>query len=742
MGEADLAAELLLALRGHDAWQDRRHTVAQPNGLSLFLRHAAVTVPYYRSLFRDATRSNPILENFPPISRFDLATRRLEFLPQTLLADGHNLFVKTSGVTAEPLTVFLDLASWYDLSHSTFATVTQSVPGLLAKMAPGQAGVVLITNEANRRQNSLVLLKLKCALFERRILGMSKAADRTLLAELRGKLIPLLYGKPSYLAGLAELDCSTRRRHASIVPSAILVSGENLFPDTRRHLEKWFGCRVYNAYTSAEGGLIALECEQGTGLHVQTSRVKLEVLAADGTLNSTGVGEVLLTNLFNWAMPIVRYRTGDQAEIHNTCGCGHRGATIVALPGREAIQFNTARGPVVPQTLDGALASAEVKQFQLTQAGVSKFVLRWVPASYAVDVAHREQELLAGLRRKLGNIAVEIMAVPAITKKGAKVRRYIASAGVDVPTKRAASVGRTREDIQLRHAGKICAVAFSPDGRTVASAGGLRAQQGDVQLWDTVNGAKVADIDQAAVLFRCVAYSINGQSLAWGGDDGLVKIRVLTTGADTKVISAHASPVLGVALSPNGRLLASAGQDCMVRLWEVASGKKVAILGGHRSSVCSLAFSPNGGLLVSGSSDHTLRLWNVETYAKAVVGRSPCGIASVSFSPDGDTIATGGRDGIVRLWDVATGLLLAIYHGHTGPVSAVAFSPDAKSLASGSVDRTVKLWHFWTGGVLATIDGHEGAVTCLSFSPDGTVLASGSAVGVLKLSPVTPAPQL
>jgi len=710
--------------------------LARPDGRTSFLRHVVQTVPYYRALAKADRPDVSRLETFPLVSRSDLAERRLDFLSQALLTERGNLVAKTSGVTGEPLTVFLDLACWYDLSHCTFATVACNQPGLFSKFKPGRTGVVLITNEANRRQNSLILLAAKGALFKRRVIGRSHDADRKILKELRSKPIPILYGKPSYLDSLAALDSIADPDRGRIAPEAILVSGANLFSDTRARLERRYNCRVYDAYTSVEGGLIALECAHGTGLHVQSERVDLELLATDGTVRPTGTGEIVLTNRVNWAMPIVRYRTGDQATIAEGCACGHDGPTIVALPGREATLFETDRGAIVPQSLDRLLASADVKDYCLSQSGPDDFQLKWEPAGPETDVARRTAKLSAILRQKLGSASVEVSAVTAITRKGGKARRYVVAPN-DESSRAGPSSGRQpSSSLQLKTGDQLCAIAYSPDGKTLASAGKDRLGRGSVVLWDLENVARLIDIAHTPERMRAVAFSLDGYGLAFAGDSGDIGIGDTRAGGAVRLVGAHRGAVLALAFAPNAALLASAGDDGLVRLWEVEDGTAARVLRGHRGSVCSLAFAPQGRILASASSDRTLRLWDVGDGTQLDRFRSSVALSAVAFSPDADTVAIGGWDGAVRLWDVGTGAVLATYHGHRGAVGALAFSPDAKSLASGGSDGIVKVWHFWTGDLLSTIEGHEDLVTGLGFAPDGTRLASASLDGVLRVSPI------
>ncbi len=276
------------------------------------------------------------------------------------------------------------------------------------------------------------------------------------------------------------------------------------------------------------------------------------------------------------------------------------------------------------------------------------------------------------------------------------------------------------------HAGSVLGLAFSPDGRVLASS----SRDKTIKLWNARTGALQRTLtDHTGDVFS-VDFSAGGELLASGGTDKTIRIWDAQTCQVKAVLEGHTDIVRAAVFSPDAKTLASVSVDMTVRLWDVATGRLTKTLTGHTARVKSLAWSPDGKTVATVSTDKTLRLWNAQTgEPKAVLEGHTGDIETVAWSPDGKTLATSSNDTTIRLWDAATGKTTRTLAGHSAEVDGVTFSPDGRTVVSGSKDATIKFWNRETGALLRTLTGHTGRVESLAFSPDGRTLATGGGGG-------------
>ena len=294
------------------------------------------------------------------------------------------------------------------------------------------------------------------------------------------------------------------------------------------------------------------------------------------------------------------------------------------------------------------------------------------------------------------------------------------------------------------HTDGIYSIAFSPDGKTLA--GGIREH---ILLWDTTIGRHEATLFVGDWTHNgSLAFSPDGNMLA--SEDGsqihLWDVKSWTHSATIKSYGAtggsYFSRYASIAFSPDGRFLASSekGNTTMVQVWYAGRTYKTA-LAGHTDDVTSVAFSSDSRTLASGSEDTTVRLWDVVTDEnKATFTGHTDTVVSVAFSPDGSLVASGSDDNTIILWDIDTGEPRTTIVAHTTGINDVVFSPDGKTLASCGYrdDTTVKLWDVETGALKTTFFGHTYGISELAFSPDGQTLASGGWDGIIFLWDLAP----
>jgi len=281
----------------------------------------------------------------------------------------------------------------------------------------------------------------------------------------------------------------------------------------------------------------------------------------------------------------------------------------------------------------------------------------------------------------------------------------------------------TRGWVEMRQGDEVNAVAFSPDGRCLATANADRT----VALWQVSTGTMLRKLTGHRAAVLSVAFSPDGRLLATGSDDRTAALWDARTGRRLKTFEGHRADVRSVAFSPDARFLATGSDSNTAALWDVSTGRRLRTFGRHGGNVRCVAFSPDGRLLATGSDDNTAALWVASTgvQLRTLQGHRRS-VRSVAFSPDGRRIATGSYDETFALWDASTGGKLKTFGGHRDEVNSVAFSPAGRRLATASNDNSAALWDVSAGARLVTFEGHRSDVSSVAFSPDGRCLATGS----------------
>ncbi|WPD24334.1 MAG: WD40 repeat domain-containing protein [Candidatus Electrothrix scaldis] len=322
------------------------------------------------------------------------------------------------------------------------------------------------------------------------------------------------------------------------------------------------------------------------------------------------------------------------------------------------------------------------------------------------------------------------------------------------------------------HADDVRSVAFSPDGRTAASA----SYDNTINIWDVSTGTQLNVLKGHTDWISTIAFSFDGSLLASGAKDKSISIWKVSTGECLHILKGHTGMIRNVAFSDAGYLLASSSKDNTIRIWDVFTGqrlhkievdkaggassisflpgsqifaagcydgtigiwdaqigKRLNTLDGYKSYVLSVAFSSNGRLLAAGSFG-TIDVWDIKNSyrMRTIKTDDNLMVYSLSFSPDGQTLAAGIFTNSILMVDVENGQYISTLEGMTSGRS-IAFSSDGQTIvASGSWNNTTGFWEI-TPGRVRNLKGHTGRVITIWFSPDSrnvTSVARDKTIGI------------
>ena len=278
----------------------------------------------------------------------------------------------------------------------------------------------------------------------------------------------------------------------------------------------------------------------------------------------------------------------------------------------------------------------------------------------------------------------------------------------------------------------VTALAFSPDGATLATSG-----YHEVLLWNVADGTLKQRIQNVAETVHDLAFHPDAQRLAvtagTPGQAGEVKLFRLDGGELLADLVRTEDAVLGVAFSPDGSKLAACGADRAIRIFDASTSELLTTIEDHADWVLSIAFSPDGTKLASASRDKTSKVFDAATgdalgtfngHAEIVYG--------VGFSADGKQAITCGADKLVRVWNVADSKETRKIGGAASDLLTLALLPDGRVVSGGS-DKLARIQQTKDGKTLVTLAEHPDWIYAVDLHAPTGLVATGCADGVVRL---------
>jgi WD40 repeat protein len=257
--------------------------------------------------------------------------------------------------------------------------------------------------------------------------------------------------------------------------------------------------------------------------------------------------------------------------------------------------------------------------------------------------------------------------------------------------------------------GKVTAIAFNKDGGRLAVASGTVGKSGEVRLYTMSSGGLPNStpehvIQAHADLIYDIAFSPDGKTLATTGYDRLIKLWDASTGKEANVLKDHSDTVYGLAFSPDGKYLASGSADRAVKIWEAATGKRLFTLSDATDWIYAVAWNPDGKHVTAAGVDKSVRVWEVTAEGVKLIHSvfaHEKAVVRLAYTTDGQTLYSIGEDHVLKAWDTAKMVERKVYDKQPESVLSLAVRPDQKQIALGRYDGALVLLEEGSGKMQA-----------------------------------------